>query len=91
MEIRGSVGYSPQDSWVFSGTVKENILFGQEFEEDWYNKVLEECCLEEDMIDLPFGDQTLVGERGVTLSGGQIARISLARYVPDYELNKIFQ
>ena len=79
IEIVGRIGYSSQDSWVFSGTVRENILFGQEFEEEWYEQVLGECCLKEDMSLLPFGDLTLVGERGVTLSGGQKARITLAR------------
>ena len=81
VEIEGSIGFSSQESWVFSGTVRENVLFGQEFEEEWYNQVLSECCLKEDMSVLPFGDLTLVGERGVTLSGGQKARITLARYV----------
>ena len=79
VDIRGSIGYASQDPWVFSGTVRENILFGEEFEEEWYDEVLEECCLKEDMSLLPFGDLTLVGERGVTLSGGQKARVNLAR------------
>ena len=80
VDVIGSLGYSSQDPWVFSGTVKENILFGQPFEEDWYKQVLKECCLDEDIVLLPHGDATLVGERGVTLSGGQKSRITLARY-----------
>lgn len=81
VDVIGSLGYSSQDPWVFSGTVKENILFGQPFEEDWYKQVLKECCLDEDIVLLPHGDATLVGERGVTLSGGQKSRITLARAV----------
>ena len=79
IEIAGTLGYSSQDPWVFSGTVKDNILFGREFDEEWFNQILEECCLKEDISLLPHSDLTLVGERGVTLSGGQKARITLAR------------
>ena len=79
VEIVGTLGYSSQDPWVFSGTVRENILFGREFKEEWYQQVLAECCLSDDIEMFSHGDSTLVGERGVTLSGGQKARITLAR------------
>ncbi|XP_020629411.1 multidrug resistance-associated protein 4-like isoform X2 [Orbicella faveolata] len=79
--IKGSIGYVPQQAWVFSGSVKQNIVFGQAFEEDRYDKVMSACCLEQDVELLPEGDLTLVGEKGVTLSGGQKARLCLARAV----------
>ncbi|XP_078379983.1 ATP-binding cassette sub-family C member 4-like [Oculina patagonica] len=79
--IRGKIGYVPQEAWVFSGSVRQNIVFGQIFEQDRYDKVIRACCLEQDVELLPEGDLTLVGEKGVTLSGGQKARVCLARAV----------
>ncbi|XP_022794856.1 multidrug resistance-associated protein 4-like [Stylophora pistillata] len=78
---RGNVIYLPQTAWVFSGTIKENILFGQPYEESMYERIIEVCALKEDFQRLPDGDQTVVGERGEVLSGGQQARVSLARAV----------
>jgi ATP-binding cassette subfamily C (CFTR/MRP) protein 4 len=77
--VNGSLGYVSQESWIFGGTVKENILFGKIFDDRKYKQVIHVAALEEDLKQLPFGDQTVVGERGVTLSGGQRARVSLAR------------
>ena len=79
VDIVGSLGYAAQDPWVFSGTVRENILFGREFDKDWFQQVMDACCLKEDFKQLPYGEDTPVGERGVTLSGGQKARVTLAR------------
>ena len=76
-----SVVYVPQIPWVFSGTIRQNILFGQPYDEAVYSRVVEACCLTEDFQAFPNGDQTVVGERGAVLSGGQRARISLARAV----------
>ena len=81
VDIVGSLGYAAQDPWVFSGTLRENILFGQEFDGDWFQQVVDACCLNEDFKQLPYGEATTVGERGVTLSGGQKARVTLARWV----------
>ena len=81
IEIVGTLGYAAQEPWVFSGTIRENILFGQPYEEHWYQEVLEACCLKEDVAELPHGDVSIVGERGVTLSGGQKARVTLARCI----------
>ena len=75
----GNLGYAAQEPWVFSGTLKDNILFGRPYEEEWYYDVLKACSLDEDIDRFPHRDQTLVGERGVTLSGGQKARVTLAR------------
>ena len=64
---------------MFSGTLRENILFGREFDPNWYHQVVDACCLNEDFKQLPYGDATPVGERGVILSGGKKARVTLAR------------
>ena len=66
-------------AWVFGGSVRANILFGEKFEENRYWEVVEACALSHDFADWEHGDATLVGERGVVLSGGQKARVALAR------------
>jgi len=75
----GKIAYVEQEPIIFSQTVKENILFGQEFDATLYQKVVRACNLHIDFKQLQDGENTLVGERGVTLSGGQKARVSLAR------------
>ena len=77
----GTVVYVPQTPWIFSGTLRENILFGQPYDHIKYTRVLEVCALTEDIQRFPDYDQTVVGERGEVLSGGQKARVSLARAV----------
>ena len=77
----GTVVYVPQIPWIFSGTIRENVLFGEQYEEAKYNRVIEACALTQDVEKFPDCDQTIVGERGVVLSGGQRARVSLARAV----------
>ena len=79
LKVEGRVSYAPQESWAFMSTVRENILFGSQFDEKKYRKVVEVCALDRDFKLFPYGDKTLVGERGVSLSGGQKARITLAR------------
>ena len=79
--FKGTVVYVPQIAWIFSGTIRENILFGEQYDEDKYNRVIEACALTQDIQKFPDCDQTIVGERGVVLSGGQRARVSLARAV----------
>lgn len=81
VKVNGSISYSSQESWVFGATVRQNILFGRDFDRKRYNKVVQVCALNKDFEQLPNGDLTLVGERGASLSGGQKARISLARAV----------
>ena len=75
------LAYVPQIAWVFSGTIRENILFGLPYDEQMYKRVLRACALDKDMQEMPDGDLTVVGERGEVLSGGQQARVSLARAV----------
>ncbi|XP_055398764.1 ATP-binding cassette sub-family C member 4-like [Bubalus kerabau] len=77
--VHGRIVYVSQQPWVFSGTVRSNILFGKKYEEERYEKVIKACALEEDLQFLENGDLTVVGDRGTTLSGGQKARVSLAR------------
>jgi len=70
-----------QDAWIFNGTIRENILFGAFYNPEWYRKVIDACALMTDMESWPAGDLTEVDEGGTTLSGGQKARINLARQV----------
>ena len=78
-ESRGSVSYVEQEPVIFSDTVRNNILFGLAYSEERYSQAVEEACLAADLEILEDGEQTIVGERGVTLSGGQKARLALAR------------
>lgn len=81
MHVGGSISYASQEPWLFLATVRQNILFGQEYDRDLYKQTIKVCSLEKDLQLLPEGDMTFVGERGVSLSGGQRARINLARAV----------
>ncbi|CAG2102865.1 unnamed protein product, partial [Medioppia subpectinata] len=78
IETVGSISYASQESWSFNTSVRNNILFEAVYNESRYKRVVEVCALERDFEIFPFGDKTLVGERGVQLSGGQKARITLA-------------
>ena len=76
------ISYAPSmDSWIINGTLKQNILMGREFREEWYWKVVDACSLVDDFQALAAGDATEIGERGINLSGGQKARVCLARAV----------
>ncbi|EZA62697.1 Multidrug resistance-associated protein [Ooceraea biroi] len=75
------ISYASQEAWLFGGTVRENILFGQPYDKDRYVQVTNVCALIKDFRQFPQGDMTIVGDRGVSLSGGQRARINLARAV----------
>ncbi|XP_065933440.1 ATP-binding cassette sub-family C member 4-like isoform X2 [Magallana gigas] len=79
--VQGRLGYMAQTPWVMSGTIQANVTFGENVEEGRYRQVLHACALYKDLELMRYGDQTLVGERGLLLSGGQKARLTLARTV----------
>uniref|UniRef100_A0A8C8HLH4 Multidrug resistance-associated protein 4 n=1 Tax=Oncorhynchus tshawytscha TaxID=74940 RepID=A0A8C8HLH4_ONCTS len=81
LRVKGQLTYASQQPWVFPGTIRSNILFGKELHPQKYEKVLRACALQRDMELLPDGDLTVIGDRGATLSGGQKARVNLARAV----------
>uniref|UniRef100_UPI0037E899EE ATP-binding cassette sub-family C member 4-like n=1 Tax=Semicossyphus pulcher TaxID=241346 RepID=UPI0037E899EE len=81
LKVRGQLTYAAQQPWVFPGTIRSNILFGKELNQQKYERVIRACALKRDMELLPDGDLTLIGDRGATLSGGQKARVNLARAV----------
>nr|XP_020645372.1 cystic fibrosis transmembrane conductance regulator [Pogona vitticeps] len=77
----GRISFCPQVSWIMPGTIRENIIFGVSYDELRYKTVIKACQLQEDISKFPEKDDTVLGEGGITLSGGQRARISLARAV----------
>lgn len=79
IKVCGTKAYVPQSPWIQSGKIEDNILFGKEMERGLYDKILEACSLKKDLEVLSFGDQTIIGERGINLSGGQKQRIQIAR------------
>jgi ATP-binding cassette subfamily C (CFTR/MRP) protein 1 len=79
--VHGSIAYVAQQAWVMNASVRENILFGHRYDPVFYDRTIKACALMEDFAQLPDGDDTEVGERGISLSGGQKARLTLARAV----------
>lgn len=79
--VHGTIAYVSQVAWIMNGSVKDNILFGHKYDPEFYEKTIKACALTIDLAILPDGDKTIVGEKGISLSGGQKARLSLARAV----------
>lgn len=76
-----SRAFCPQYAWIQNTTVRENILFGKEYHRKWYDEVVDACALRADLDMLPHSDQTEIGERGITVSGGQKQRLNIARAI----------
>lgn len=85
-----SVAYCAQTAFLMSDSVRNNIVFGTEWDELRYRKVIQQCALTQDLQQLPSGDQTLIGERGTVLSGGQKMRVALARALYSYARTLLF-
>ncbi|KAK5646965.1 hypothetical protein RI129_005429 [Pyrocoelia pectoralis] len=81
LKVYGDIGYASQEPWLFTGTIRQNITFNKIYENQRYWNVVTKCSLKRDFSLFPNSDKTIVGERGVSLSGGQRARINLARAV----------
>uniref|UniRef100_A0A8C5B493 Multidrug resistance-associated protein 4-like n=1 Tax=Gadus morhua TaxID=8049 RepID=A0A8C5B493_GADMO len=81
LKVKGRLTYASQQPWIFPGTIRSNILFGKALIPQKYERVLQACALKKDMALLPDGDLSVIGDRGANLSGGQKARINLARAV----------
>ena len=81
LRYKGKIAYVEQEPTIFAGNFRESILFGNEYNEEFYKKVIKACNLESDLKLFPNGDMSIVGERGNNLSGGQKARLALARAV----------
>ncbi|XP_071455792.1 probable multidrug resistance-associated protein lethal(2)03659 [Hetaerina americana] len=81
IEVPQKISYVSQEPWIFGGSVRQNITFIDKFESERYKQAIKVTALKHDFEQLPYGDATLVGERGITLSGGQKARVNLARAI----------
>ena len=81
IKLSGKVSFVSQNSWILNDTIEQNILFFKPMNREKYNKVISICQLAPDLLIFPQGDQTEIGEKGVNLSGGQKARMAIARAV----------
>lgn len=79
--VKGHVAYVHQTPWIMNATLRDNITFGYEYKPELYDEIIEACALKPDIAILPGGDLTEIGEKGINLSGGQKARVALARAV----------
>ncbi|KAL7260135.1 hypothetical protein ACSBR1_005907 [Camellia fascicularis] len=78
IQVYGSKAYVLQSAWIQTGTVRDNVLFGNKMDEELYESVLRACALNKDVLNWVNGNLILVGERGTKLSGGQKPRIQSA-------------
>lgn len=90
VHVAGPIAYCAQVPWIQHGTVKDNITFGDEFDADLFAQVVHACAITQDLEELQDGADTLIGERGINLSGGQKARISLARAAYKFKSTSTF-
>lgn len=81
VKLSGSLAFAEQKSWIENKTIKDTILFGRPYDEKRFNATIKACQLTDDMKQLKAGVDTELGEKGINLSGGQKARVTLARTV----------
>lgn len=81
IKLASTRAFCPQYAWIQNSTLQDNILFGKPYRSKWYRSVIDACALGPDLDILPSGDQTEIGERGITLSGGQKQRLNIARAI----------
>ncbi|XP_024179439.1 ABC transporter C family member 8 isoform X2 [Rosa chinensis] len=81
VDVFGTIAYVSQTSWIQSGTVRDNILYGKPMDKNKYEKTIKACALDKDINSFDHGDLTEIGQRGINMSGGQKQRIQLARAV----------
>ena len=81
IKLSGKISFVSQNPWILNDTIEQNILFFKKMEREKYNKIIKICQLEQDLLIFPLGDQTEIGEKGVNLSGGQKARLAIARAI----------
>lgn len=79
--MAAQLAYCPQYAWIQNATFRDNIIFGKPYDREWYQTVVEACALQRDIDMLPDGDKTEIGERGITVSGGQKQRLNIARAI----------
>jgi ATP-binding cassette subfamily C (CFTR/MRP) protein 4 len=77
VSVNGKVFYVSQEPWIFPASIKQNILFGNEYNEEKFKEIVEVCSLRKDLAQMAFGEKTIIGEKGINLSGGQRARICM--------------
>ncbi|KAJ2846075.1 Canalicular multispecific organic anion transporter 1, partial [Coemansia brasiliensis] len=79
--VYGKISFVGQKPWIMNATFRDNILFGNKFDEQKYQQIIYACALHDDIQLLPFKDMFEIGRKGVNLSGGQKARLALARAI----------
>jgi len=77
--VKGRIAYCSQEPWIITGSIRQNILCGAKMDLERYHEVIQITALEQDLDQLPKGDHSIIGEVGISLSGGQKARVNLAR------------
>ena len=81
ISLHGTTGFCEQQAWIQNGKLRDNVLFGGEFNQRQYVETIMACQLEPDLAIMPAGDMSEIGEKGINLSGGQKARLALARAI----------
>jgi len=81
VKVSGSKAYVPQTAWILSGNIRDNILFGNPYDKEKYERIIQACALTKDIEMFANGDFTEIGERGINMSGGQKQRIQIARSI----------